>query len=182
MGLGKTVELLACILSNPNKDLPTPTPSERARKDLQDTLLKRKVRRLECVCGSAEEEEYEDSCVKCVICDAWQHSTCVAHKKPTEQSAGQWNEESSKTESKSKGTGAQSRCTKMRSKLRENNNDILSTGNKFVCGTCAELIARVEVEDSGATLIVCPTPILQQWQEEILRYVIHSFRLRNLRF
>lgn len=40
----------------------------------------------------------------------------------------------------------------------------------FVCGTCAEMIGRVEVEgECGATLVVCPTPILRQWQDEISR-------------
>ena len=40
----------------------------------------------------------------------------------------------------------------------------------FVCQTCSELI---QISDcamvSRATLIVCPAPILQQWQSEIDR-------------
>lgn len=41
----------------------------------------------------------------------------------------------------------------------------------FICGTCAEMIGRVEIEEEcGATLVVCPTPILRQWQDEISRY------------
>lgn len=40
----------------------------------------------------------------------------------------------------------------------------------FVCGTCSETIGRVEIEgECGATLVVCPAPILQQWQDEISR-------------
>jgi len=40
----------------------------------------------------------------------------------------------------------------------------------FVCGKCAEIIGSVEVGECGATLVVCPTPILRQWQDEISRF------------
>jgi len=40
----------------------------------------------------------------------------------------------------------------------------------FVCGTCADRIGRVEIKgECGATLVVCPAPILRQWQDEISR-------------
>jgi len=40
----------------------------------------------------------------------------------------------------------------------------------FVCGTCADMIGRVEIKgECGATLVVCPAPILRQWQDEISR-------------
>lgn len=41
----------------------------------------------------------------------------------------------------------------------------------FVCGTCAEMIGRVEINgECGATLVVCPAAILRQWQDEISKY------------
>ncbi len=46
----------------------------------------------------------------------------------------------------------------------------------FVCGKCAEIIGSVEVEgECGATLVVCPTPILRQWQDEISRFISPLF-------
>lgn len=34
----------------------------------------------------------------------------------------------------------------------------------FVCGACQKARAAAEVtQPCGATLVVCPTPILQQW-------------------
>lgn len=40
----------------------------------------------------------------------------------------------------------------------------------FTCGECSALLGGVQVEgEVGATLIVCPTAILQQWREEIAK-------------
>ena len=40
----------------------------------------------------------------------------------------------------------------------------------FTCGECSALLGGVRVEgEVGATLIVCPTAILQQWREEIAK-------------
>lgn len=42
----------------------------------------------------------------------------------------------------------------------------------FQCGPCKRQLALTPVVGNcGATLIVCPTPILRQWQEEIARHV-----------
>ena len=42
----------------------------------------------------------------------------------------------------------------------------------FECGTCMRGRASAEVTaDCGATLIVCPTPILQQWRDEVARHL-----------
>lgn len=52
----------------------------------------------------------------------------------------------------------------------EDSSAVKNSNETFVCGTCAEMIGRVEIEgDCGATLVVCPTPILRQWQDEISR-------------
>ena len=45
--------------------------------------------------------------------------------------------------------------------------------NGFVCQTCQQAEASASVsEPCGTTLIVCPTPIVWQWYEEISRHVV----------
>lgn len=47
----------------------------------------------------------------------------------------------------------------------------------FVCGTCANMIGGVEIKgECGATLVVCPAPILRQWQDEISRSFSSPFQ------
>jgi E3 ubiquitin-protein ligase SHPRH len=43
---------------------------------------------------------------------------------------------------------------------------------EFVCGACQRAAAAAAVtQDCGATLVVCPTPIVHQWRDEILRHI-----------
>ena len=42
----------------------------------------------------------------------------------------------------------------------------------FECNSCARARGLAEVTaDCGATLIVCPTPILEQWREETAKHL-----------
>jgi E3 ubiquitin-protein ligase SHPRH len=177
---------LACILANGYNSHSIPSPVEAAQRLLKDKLARRKRERVDCAFGATEEDEnYTFSWVQCDICDAWQHGICVGYASLTEvkEQRSRANANSGKRlsigDSKAgdgineKPNGVKRRKTKKGcGGFKEHIN--WKKGDSFVCGACAELIAGFEVlGDCGATLVVCPTPILQQWQDEILR-LAHS--------
>lgn len=152
MGLGKTVELLACIFAHRRSAYGSDIPIGSAPQisGNQKVALKRlKRERVECICGAVSESiKYQGLWVQCDICDAWQHADCVGYS-PNGKSL------------KSK-QGCESKTYKTTIAVRD---------GKFVCQMCSELIQATESPiASGATLIVCPAPILPQWQDEIIRY------------
>ncbi|XP_020226329.1 E3 ubiquitin-protein ligase SHPRH [Cajanus cajan] len=152
MGLGKTVELLACIFahrrsasgSNIFIDL-----EPQINGDQKVTLKRLKRERVECICGAVSESlKYEGLWVQCDICDAWQHADCVGY--------------SLKGKSLKSKQGCESKTYKTTIAVRD---------GEYVCQMCSELIQATESPiASGATLIVCPAPILPQWHDEILRH------------
>jgi E3 ubiquitin-protein ligase SHPRH len=87
MGLGKTVELLGCILANPNKKA-LKLDSVKAAKIVQAKLDSRKCDRVDCTCGATHEDpSYDGSWIQCDICDAWQHALCVGYIAPPDVEA-----------------------------------------------------------------------------------------------
>jgi ferredoxin-like protein FixX len=47
-----------------------------------------------------------------------------------------------------------------------------AAAGSFECNSCARARGSAEVTaDCGATLIVCPTPILEQWREEAAKHL-----------
>lgn len=181
MGLGKTVELLACILANPRRTSTSDQSSgneaaEKAAKVLHGKLMKRKVERIDCPCGASEDDSFNGVWVQCDHCDAWQHASCVGFGIEQEYSQYLGQERLSQSLGRDQSTLKRTRKKKRRKIVGEmaslDEEERIDVKEEFTCGTCARLIGSVEVEGvSGATLIVCPTPILGQWQEEIDRHI-----------
>ncbi|KAL9249583.1 E3 ubiquitin-protein ligase SHPRH-like protein [Drosera capensis] len=160
MGMGKTVELLACVFANRMLSSVGGTHSDNGiDSTLNQKLRIRRVKRerVECICGAvSESSRYEGMWVQCDACDAWQHAECVGF---------------SSTRSKrslKKASRKQSHNGKAR---KITNTDTYSIEGEYVCPLCTELIqATSSPVPSAATLIICPSPILQQWHAEIIRH------------
>ncbi|KAL0556995.1 hypothetical protein IC582_005513 [Cucumis melo] len=161
MGLGKTIELLACILSHQMSVFEGGKGFDVEVRQLvedQRTEFKRlKRERVECLCGAVSENyRYKGLWVQCDICDAWQHADCVGYSpkgrivKPVDTEDGN-----------------------SRREKRNNKNtlNVIVRAEEHVCTPCLELMQATDSPmATGATLIVCPAPILFQWQAEILRH------------
>ncbi|KAL5991336.1 hypothetical protein ACLOJK_012243 [Asimina triloba] len=168
MGLGKTVELLACIFAH--RKLSSECGilfDEEIRNDgsHKSNMRRLKIERIECICGAVNESpKYKGLWVQCDVCDAWQHADCVGYSPRSETS------ESCRV-SVGKHKKNQSMKSKSHSGKKDDTNIVLMDGN-YICSLCSELIeATGSTITSGATLIVCPGPILQQWHSEITRSI-----------
>ncbi|XP_015877624.2 uncharacterized protein LOC107414045 isoform X2 [Ziziphus jujuba] len=168
MGLGKTVELLACIFAHHK------TASEgsifvdsdlQASAYLKMNLKRLKRERVECICGAvSESRRYKGLWVQCDMCDAWQHADCVGYS-----SKGKTIK--SKEVSDGRGCGRMSAAKIQNHNGKKNATTIVVRDGEHMCQLCTELIQATDSPiATGATLIVCPAPILPQWHDEILRH------------
>ncbi|CAK8537765.1 unnamed protein product [Lathyrus sativus] len=152
MGLGKTVELLACIFAHRRSANGCDTLIDsvpQVNDNVKAALKRLKRERVECICGAVSESlQYEGLWVQCDVCDAWQHADCVGYSpkgKPLKSKQGLENKTHKTT--------------------------IALRNGEYVCQMCSELMQATESPiASGATLIVCPAPILPQWHDEIIRH------------
>ncbi|QCE00806.1 E3 ubiquitin-protein ligase SHPRH [Vigna unguiculata] len=152
MGLGKTVELLSCIFTHRRSASGSDILFDldpQINVDQKVTLKRVKRDRVECICGAVSESlKYEGLWVQCDICDAWQHADCVGY--------------SPKGKYLKSKHGSEGKAYKTTVSVRD---------GEYVCHMCSELIQATESPiASGATLIVCPAPILPQWHDEIIRH------------
>ncbi|GAB4832074.1 hypothetical protein Ancab_006094 [Ancistrocladus abbreviatus] len=160
MGLGKTVELLACVFAHrklaPKGGSSLENTSESPiNQNIRINRVKRE--RIECTCGAVTESvKYQGLWVQCDVCDAWQHAECVGYS----------------TNGKStKSKQASSRERHKGNTRKRNTTKIVLMDDGYICQLCSELIqASGSPIDCGATLIVCPAPILPQWHAEIIRH------------
>ncbi|WMV19954.1 hypothetical protein MTR67_013339 [Solanum verrucosum] len=163
MGLGKTVELLACIFTHQvaSSFIGNFTGEFLCDEGQKNSLKRLKRERVECICGSLSESiRYKGLWVQCDACDAWQHADCVGY------SANKRYKKSKAILTEQQLTGNMHKHAK-----RKNGVKIVEMEDGYICQPCSELIqACVAPVASGATLIVCPAPILPQWHAEIVRH------------
>ncbi|XP_023640660.1 E3 ubiquitin-protein ligase SHPRH isoform X1 [Capsella rubella] len=158
MGLGKTVELLACIFSHrkPAEDEISVSNVPTVTDDWNTGLKRLKRERVECICGAvSESRKYKGVWVQCDLCDAWQHADCVGYSP------------------KGKGKKASQHVDEKVSqkKTKKDATEIIVRQGEYICQLCTELLqVTASPISTGATLIVCPAPILSQWHSEITRH------------
>ncbi|KAJ0259432.1 RING-finger [Hirschfeldia incana] len=158
MGLGKTVELLACIFSHrkPDEEETSVSNGSPVTDDFKTGLKRVKRERVECICGAvSESRKYKGVWVQCDMCDAWQHADCVGY--------------SSKGKSKKASQDVDEKASQKKSK--KDAEEIVVRQGEYICQMCSELLqVTASPISTGATLIVCPAPILLQWHSEITRH------------
>lgn len=163
MGLGKTVELLACIFAH-RKPVSIGFSISQNKTEMGQ-IKRQKVERVECICGAASESSaYKGLWVQCDICDAWQHADCVGYAPKGDILFYDTVEDvASKNEKSDMKPGIR--------RKKKPKCSIVDTEDEYVCALCLELteVAQTNIS-SHATLIVCPAPILAQWHSEITRY------------
>lgn len=157
MGLGKTVELLACIFSHkkPAEDEISVSNGLSVTDESKTGLKRLKRDRVECICGAvSESRRYKGVWVQCDMCDAWQHADCVGY--------------SPKGKSKKASEDVDEKVSQKKSK--KDATEIVVREGEYICQMCSELLqVTASPISTGATLIVCPAPILLQWHSEIIR-------------
>lgn len=166
MGMGKTVELLACIFAHQksaDEDAICADAEIQDTEDLKTNLKRLKKERIECICGAVSESiRYTGLWVQCDICDAWQHADCVGYS-PGETMKS--NEASNEKEHENS-------LVVKKDTRKKNSTTIDVRDEEYICQLCSELIqATNSPVATGATLIICPASILPQWHSEIMRYV-----------
>ena len=160
MGLGKTVELLACIFTHQKPKSKGGVFKDTVAKVTTDekiSLRRMKRERVECICGAvSENRKYKGLWVQCDMCDAWQHSECVGY--------------SPRGKAQKVSESADEQGLQKPIRRKETTNIVVREG-EHICPPCLELLQATHSPiATGATLIVCPAPILSQWRTEILRY------------
>lgn len=168
MGLGKTVELLACVFAHrisSSEVLGLPRSETQADGQRSSNLKRLKRERVECVCGALTESvKYKGLWVQCDMCDAWQHANCVGFSTKGKMPV-------STNTSEEQGFSKHSAGSSQKYSRRKNNTKVVVMEGTHICSLCSQLIQATESPVStGATLIVCPTPILSQWHAEIIRH------------
>lgn len=160
MGLGKTVELLACIFAHQKPESEGAVFKDTVIKVTTDekiSLKRLKRERVECTCGAvSENRKYKGLWVQCDMCDAWQHSECVGY--------------SPRGKGRKVSENADEQGLQKLKRRKETTNIVVREG-EHICTPCLELLQATDSPiATGATLIVCPAPILSQWHTEIIRY------------
>ncbi|PRQ59652.1 putative DNA helicase chromatin regulator PHD family [Rosa chinensis] len=166
MGMGKTVELLACIFAHQKSADEDPIFADAEIQDTEDLKIKLKRlkrERVECICGAVSESiRYRGLWVQCDICDAWQHADCVGYS-PRGKTIKS-NETSNEKE--------HDKSSVVKNYTRKKNTATIDVRDEeYICQLCSELIqATTSPVATGATLIICPASILPQWYSEIMRH------------
>lgn len=163
MGLGKTVEMIMLCIAHqePNRRerrrralLEEKSAEPKVSAGVHDDAIKKEEEsnddedEVRCVCGAREEDPfYQGMWIACEKCEKWSHARCVKFYTDAEEE----------------------RLMRMTEEQRSARMGV------FVCRKCIAEHASVQIDETcGATLVVCPSAILQQWREEVERHVRHG--------
>eukprot|EP01083_Nonionella_stella_P279486 950723_1 len=145
MGLGKTLETIQLILSNPKRKSTTEERDDTLRSVPNNSGIyqssnqnRSSCSQIRCVCGSTDDTDYSGEWVSCDNCSIWQHSKCVKYR---------W-----QAVPLSKVVGYVPYPT-----------------FHYLCPRCT---VDLPVTECGTTLVVSPRAICEQWMDEIARHVM----------
>ena len=194
MGLGKTVELMMCVLAHryvPPAAVKEEKEEETALAEntkpvdgeVDDVAAEEEV--VGCVCGNTD-DDYEGMWLACDECHEWSHARCVGytkadetrHRKKAEAAVQKSIEARAALDAAEEGAeGADTavhdvdegehrlKGLKMEADKATAEAEAASHAPPFLCGRCvATRAGEVVSGPCGATLVVCPAPILPQWR------------------